>query len=456
MPREPLGVDASPEAGAPPRVVRIGWFGKVPTVGDFVARNVAPELRARLDGWLERSIARSRDAMGEAWLPAFLEAPVWRFVLHATPGTGTGASAGAGAATIGLMIPSVDRVGRYFPFVMLAELDRAPRTRDDLASADETLSLIEPHLLGVLDEAFDLDTFEYETSRIARALRDGAVRPFAIAALDHAVPDMPVTAAATTPDETWWWTEGADHRAAEFLRFDDMPPPDEFAALLRDADPHAPLAELWDAAGRGSPTDNGAVAFTTRVGGHVAHVIAGPSGGGASPAFAEADAAGGTLCATPGRAGEPLAARAARFACRAALMQPAPSPTSLAAVLAERGTALPPLVTVGDAGVTFSHELFAIRCRDGAFGPVRSGGGDVAVPGNTDATVPLALAPGERLLVAERGLAPLAPHCGAHLSRADIAGAAHAIWEEALVGAPGAVRLLVLIDRPACPIEDGS
>ena len=50
--------------------------------------------------------------MGEAWLPAFLEAPVWRFTLP--PGM-CGAQ-----AVLGLMLPSVDRAGRYFPLTFAA------------------------------------------------------------------------------------------------------------------------------------------------------------------------------------------------------------------------------------------------------------------------------------------------------------------------------------------------
>ena len=50
--------------------------------------------------------------MGEAWLPAFLEAPVWRFVLP--PGMG------GAQAVVGLMLPSVDRAGRYFPLTFAA------------------------------------------------------------------------------------------------------------------------------------------------------------------------------------------------------------------------------------------------------------------------------------------------------------------------------------------------
>ncbi len=57
------------------------------------------------DAWLQRGIERSQDVLGEDWLPAYLQAPLWRFGL--VPGI-----CGEHGAT-GVLMPSVDRVGRY-------------------------------------------------------------------------------------------------------------------------------------------------------------------------------------------------------------------------------------------------------------------------------------------------------------------------------------------------------
>jgi type VI secretion system protein ImpM len=104
-----------------------GFYGKLPARGDFVRGALPRDFTDRWDGWLAPAIAGSRERMGEDWLPAFLEAPVWRF----------GLSAGlcGGRAALGLMLPSVDRAGRYFPLTFAALYD------DGLAPGDDPLWL---------------------------------------------------------------------------------------------------------------------------------------------------------------------------------------------------------------------------------------------------------------------------------------------------------------------------
>ena len=84
-----------------PGDVIAGFYGKLPARGDFVRAGLPRDFIDRWDDWLQSVMAGSRALMGDAWLPAFLEAPVWRFTLP--PGM-----CGAQAA-LGLMLPSVDQ-----------------------------------------------------------------------------------------------------------------------------------------------------------------------------------------------------------------------------------------------------------------------------------------------------------------------------------------------------------
>ena len=65
-------------------VLSVGFFGKLPAVGDFVRRRVDDAVVDTWDAWLQGAMASSRDALGDRWLDLYLTAPMWRF--FASPG----------------------------------------------------------------------------------------------------------------------------------------------------------------------------------------------------------------------------------------------------------------------------------------------------------------------------------------------------------------------------------
>lgn len=91
-----------------------GWYGKLPTNGDFVTRRLPSSFIEPWDAWLNAMITGSRERLGDAWRDAFLRAPAWRFVL--APGV-IGLEGWAG-----LIAPSVDSVGRCFPLTVASGL----------------------------------------------------------------------------------------------------------------------------------------------------------------------------------------------------------------------------------------------------------------------------------------------------------------------------------------------
>jgi type VI secretion system protein ImpM len=108
--------------------VQTGLFGKLPARGDFVRLGLPGGFVAAWDMWLQDVIAGSRARLGEGWLDAWLEAPIWRFAL--APGL-----CGGGGA-LGLLLPSVDNVGRYFPLTLAAVWPaRTPAASADTATA---------------------------------------------------------------------------------------------------------------------------------------------------------------------------------------------------------------------------------------------------------------------------------------------------------------------------------
>jgi type VI secretion system protein ImpM len=191
------------------RNVDVGLFGKLPARGDFVQLGLPGAFVRPWDDWLQRVMAASQDQMGEDWLPAFLESPVWRFALP-------GGLCGPGAV-LGLFMPSVDRVGRYFPLTLAAVLPSGGW----LPASDVTdpwLAAAEAAGRTALDEAAAPD----EVMRHLPALDVGASG------------DMPGDTPGDTPAPGEWWTDGGPRVAETRVVLTALPDAARFAAMLGD------------------------------------------------------------------------------------------------------------------------------------------------------------------------------------------------------------------------------
>ena len=91
-----------------------GFYGKFPELGDFVNRRIPRSFLDHWDEWLQNAIATSRQRLDKDWLNLYLNSPVWRFAL-------AGGLCGD-QPWCGLLMPSVDRVGRYYPLTIAAPL----------------------------------------------------------------------------------------------------------------------------------------------------------------------------------------------------------------------------------------------------------------------------------------------------------------------------------------------
>ena len=92
----------------------VGFFGKLLSRGDFVGRGLPPQLLSKWDVWLQQSIACSQQQLGSQWLSFYLKSPIWHF--FARPGCIDA------MGWTGLLMPSVDRVGRHYPLLISAPL----------------------------------------------------------------------------------------------------------------------------------------------------------------------------------------------------------------------------------------------------------------------------------------------------------------------------------------------
>jgi type VI secretion system protein ImpM len=87
-----------------------GAFGKMPSVGDFFRLNVSASFVQVWDEWIQHGMLDGQCTSGETWDGLYMSAPIWRFCL--APGL-------AGPQKmLGVLMPSVDRVGRRFPLTL--------------------------------------------------------------------------------------------------------------------------------------------------------------------------------------------------------------------------------------------------------------------------------------------------------------------------------------------------
>lgn len=101
----------------------IGAFGKMPSLGDFFRVNAAPSFMEPWDAWLQQGLIATQHALGPRWQDCYMSAPIWRFTLSAEL---------AGPSAIqGVLMPSVDKVGRMFPLTLMVPLS----TVSDLSAA---------------------------------------------------------------------------------------------------------------------------------------------------------------------------------------------------------------------------------------------------------------------------------------------------------------------------------
>lgn len=130
----------------------IGFYGKLPIIGDFVSRRLPNEFIGPWDGWLQSAIAASREELGDDWLNSYLTSPIWRFLL--SPGL-CGKQAAAG-----IVMPSVDRVGRYYPLTVAALFEQAPPLPFLLTSGNAWFEQLEDVALKGLEGDLNLEGFD--------------------------------------------------------------------------------------------------------------------------------------------------------------------------------------------------------------------------------------------------------------------------------------------------------
>lgn len=190
-----------------PRDAAIGFYGKIPARGDFVCVGLPRAFVDPWHAWIERMLVASRDELGEEWQPAWLEAAVWHFALPA-------GLCGPDPA-FGLWLPSVDRIGRYFPLTFAV-----------VARSGDLIELIRD-AGGFFRIAEDAGRAALEDDLSPEALSTRLDQVIDAPLLEAGIDSLPLTAM-----EGIWWTDGGPRVPSRTFARRDLPDGTTFTAML--------------------------------------------------------------------------------------------------------------------------------------------------------------------------------------------------------------------------------
>jgi type VI secretion system protein ImpM len=226
-----------------------GWYGKIPALGDFASRRLPPGFINAWDAWLQRAMATSRAALRERWQEIYLNSPIWRFAL--LPGVCNN------NAWAGIMMPSVDKVGRHFPLTIAIALDPQPEMITTIFASQDWFAAVEQIALSSLSMNFQVQELEDRLTASLFCNHSPADHPGHTAARELAawwagpgetpvvfnMPDLDSIStvikasglnmlSASGFGRSLWWTRDELTDASQMHAFSGLPPDNYFAILL--------------------------------------------------------------------------------------------------------------------------------------------------------------------------------------------------------------------------------
>jgi type VI secretion system protein ImpM len=140
-----------------------GWHGKLPTLGDFASRRLPEAFVEAWDRWLAEGLLKLRTEGTGVWLEAYLASPSWRFL--AMPGA-LGRDGDLAQAWAGVVMPSVDRVGRYFPLTLAKAFGAGPGSTQQMELLWHWLARLDDLARDAIFDDWTVDRLESELAHL--------------------------------------------------------------------------------------------------------------------------------------------------------------------------------------------------------------------------------------------------------------------------------------------------
>ncbi|SCX78068.1 type VI secretion system-associated protein TagF [Nitrosospira sp. Nsp13] len=227
-----------------------GWYGKIPYLGDFISRRLPTRFIDTWDSWLQHAMAASRAELGEHWLDAYLTGPIWRFTLM------PGICGDTTSMWAGVLMPSVDKVGRYFPLTIALRIDPRPGSMLTVFSAQAWYAALERVALATLNinalpDDLDRNLSENPFPLLEPGGQRGNAQELAVwwtgehtpkaltLPTENALADLFDTTAedlltSTSAGKSFWWAVSTEVGTTQLHCFSGLPPEDYFATMLEN------------------------------------------------------------------------------------------------------------------------------------------------------------------------------------------------------------------------------
>ena len=227
---------------------QLGYYGKIPCKGDFVSRQLPRLFIEPWDQWLQECLVTSRDQLNERWLDRYLVSPIWRFALSAGICNEN--------AWIGILMPSVDQVGRYFPLTLAVPV-LASELLFDISEKEEAWFVNLEHIaMGALEHNNEITEFDRKVDSLgapANLAKHNNISLPGPTRYTHAFTDqLRITTEENVPLSlrlnillqqlildrfsrySLWWTSGSERVQPSVFISPDLPPAHNYQTFLSD------------------------------------------------------------------------------------------------------------------------------------------------------------------------------------------------------------------------------